>query len=379
MNLNKEDIEIREVSSKKDFNRFIEFPYRLYRNHPYYVPHLRFDEKTTLNQKKNPAFAYCDAKYWIALKGHQVVGRIAGIINHAYIRRWNNRYIRFGWLDFEEDEGIVSALIAQVERWGKLQGMEAMHGPMGFTDLDYEGMLVQGFDYLGTLATLYNYAYYPQLLEKLGFIKEVDWVEYRIKVPGQIPEKIEQVARVAMKRYGLSVLRARKPKDLLPYTPQIFQLINQAYAGLHGVVELSERQIAYYTKQYFSFIRVDFVTLVIDGEGKLAAFGITMPSLSKALQKGGGRLFPLGFIHLLRALKKNSVGDMYLVAVRPELQGKGVNAILMTEIARAYIKNNINFAESNPELETNVQVQSIWKYFPSINHKRRRCFIRHIN
>ncbi len=207
----------------------------------------------------------------------------------------------------------------------------------------------------------------------------MDWLEYRIQVPGEIPEKIVRTAKIVMERLGLKVVQARKAKKILPYAAEIFRLINLAYADLHGVVELTERQIKYYTSQYFSFIRADFVTLVTDKEGRLAAFGITMPSLSIALQKSKGRLLPLGFLYLLRALKKNSVGDMYLVAVRPDLQGKGVNAILMNEITRSYIRNGIKFAESNPELETNRQVQAIWRYYEAHNHKRRRCFIKFLN
>ncbi len=375
-NIEKMDILIKEVTTKKDLKIFIDFPYMLYKGNAWFVPPLRFDERATLRRDKNPAFDYCEARYWLAFKNGKVAGRIAGIINHAYIRKWGKNYIRFGWLDFEADEKIATALLDRIESWGKERGMSAIHGPMGFTDLDHEGMLIEGFDQLGTLATAYNYPYYPQYLERSGYEKEVDWVEYRIKVPGKIPEKIERIAQIAMARGGFQVVQARRARDILPYAPEVFQLINQSYAGLHGVVELTDKQIKYYTSQYFSFIRPDFVTLVTDWDGKLAAFGITMPSLSLALQKAKGRLLPLGFLYLLAALKKNSVGDMYLIAVRPDSQGKGVNAILMKEITGAYIRNGIQFAESNPELESNLQVQAIWKYYEALNHKRRRCFIK---
>ncbi len=372
-------IEIKEVFTKKDLRVFINFPYGLYKDHGCFVPPLRFDEASVLNRKKNPAFDYCEARYWVAYKNGIPAGRIAGIINHSYIRKWKNKYIRFGWMDFVEDQDVAAALLERVESWGRERGMSAIHGPMGFTDLDQEGMLVEGFDQLGTLATIYNYPYYPACLERTGYAKEVDWLEYRIKVPDRIPEKIERAAKLSMERLGLRVVKARKAKDILPYAPEIFQLINEAYAGLHGVVELTGKQIKYYTSQYFSFIRADFVSLVTDREGRLAAFGITMPSLSVALQKAKGRLLPLGFLHLLKALKRNTVGDMYLVAVRPDLQGKGVNAVLMSEITRSYILNGIEFAESNPELETNLPVQSIWRYYEARNHKRRRCFIKQLN
>ncbi len=372
------NIQIKEVTTKKELRAFIKFPNTLYNGNAFYVPPLRFDEKATLRMDKNPAFDYCEARYWLAFKENKVVGRIAGIINHAYIHKWGRKFIRFGWLDFAADEAVAAALLSVVENWGLERGMTAIHGPMGFTDLDNEGMLIEGFDQLGTLATIYNYPYYPLYLERFGYGKEADWIEYRIRVPERVPERIERAASLSHARLGLQVIPLHKAKDILPYAEDIFRLINLTYAGLHGVVELSDKQIKYYTSQYFSFIRPDFVTLIADREGRLAAFGITMPSLSLALQKAKGKLLPLGFLYLLKALKKNSVGDMYLVAVRPDLQGKGVNAILMKEITRSYIRNGIRYAESNPELETNRQVQAIWRYYQAKDHKRRRCFIKEL-
>lgn len=369
---------IKEVINKRDLEKFIDFPYQLYKDHDCFVPPLRFDEKNTLRRDRNPAFDYCEAKYWLAYKDKKVVGRIAAIINRSYIEKWENRYMRFGWFDFEEDKEIVKALIEQVENWAKEKGMVAVHGPLGFTDLDHEGMLVEGYDQLGTLATLYNYPYYPLLIERLGYRKDVDWLEYKIKVPGVMPANLEKNASVVQRRLQLTVIQARKAKDILPYASALFQLINSTYADLYGVVPLTEKQIRYYTKQYFSFIRPDFVSLITNKEGRLVAFGITMPSLSRALQKAKGRLLPFGFIYLLRAMKKNTHGDLYLVAVDKSLQGKGVNAVLMYEITKAYIKNGIQYAESNPELETNEQVQSIWQYYDAQQHKRRRCFIKHL-
>ncbi|HVM86959.1 MAG TPA: hypothetical protein VMT76_02145 [Puia sp.] len=372
------DISVREVSGSKDMDAFIAFPYRLYSGNKFYVPKLRFDEKNTLNRKRNPAFEYCEARYWLAIKNKSVVGRIAAIVNHSYISKWGKQYMRFGWIDFEEDLNIAAALLQVVEQWAKEKKMEAVHGPMGFTDLDFEGMLVEGFDQLGTLATIYNYPYYPEFMHQLGYGKEIDWLEYKIEVPEALPERIEKIAGAIRERLGLQVVRARNAKQLLPYAPQIFKLINEAYSHLHGVVELSGKQIDYYTKQYFSFIRTDFVTLVADKKGELAAFGITMPSLSHALQKCKGSLLPFGFVHLLKSLRKNTLADLYLVAVRNDMQSKGVNAMLITEVAKAYIKAGVRFAESNPELETNTQIQSFWKHFNAVNHKRRRCFIKPI-
>jgi GNAT superfamily N-acetyltransferase len=371
-------ITVTEVTTRKQFNEFIDLPYRLYQGHPYFVPPLRFDEVATLRKDKNPAFDYSETKYWLAYKEGRVAGRIAGIINHAYIQKWKNPHMRFGWIDFEEDEEIVKSLFAKVEEWARINNLKAVHGPLGFTDLDHEGTLVEGYDQLGTLATIYNYPYYPKLIEKLGYKKDIDWVEYKIKIPKTIPEKLAKVASIVERRQALKPLHLRSSKEVLPYTREIFELINSTFEDLYGVVPLTQKQIDYYTKQYFSFIHPDFISLILDKDGKLAAFGITMPSLSYALQKAKGTLFPFGFIHILKALRKNKIGDLYLVAVRKDLQGKGVNALLMHELTKSYIKHGIEYAESNPELEDNKQVQSLWEYYDAQQHKRRRCFIKHL-
>ena len=254
--------------------------------------------------------------------------------------------------------------------------MEAVHGPLGFTDLDYEGMLIEGFDQRGTMATIYNYPYYPKLLENSGYEKDTDWIEYRIKVPERIPERIEQIAQNVEKRYSLKIIRTKKPKDLLPYAEEIFELINSTYEELYGVVPLTKKQTAYYAKQYLSFLRTEFICMIADKNDKIVSVGISMPSLSAALQKSKGKLFPLGFIHLLNALKKNEGIDMLIVGIRKDFQNKGVNAILINEMGKSYIRNNIRWAESNPELEDNTKVQSLWQYFDAVQHKRRRCYIK---
>lgn len=371
-------VTVKEVTTRKQFADFIDLPYRLYKGHPCFAPPLRFDEVATLRKDKNPAFDYCEAKYWLAYKDGRVAGRIAGIINYAYFKKWKNPYLRFGWIDFEDDEEIVKSLMEKVEAWAREKDLKAVHGPLGFTDLDHEGMLVEGYDQLGTLATIYNFPYYPQLLEKLGYKKDIDWVEYKIKIPKTMPEKLSKVSSIVQRRLGLQPLHLRSSKEVLPYTKEIFELINSTFSDLYGVVPLTRRQVDYYTKLYFSFIQPDFVSLVLDKNGKLGAFGITMPSLSRALQKANGSLFPFGFIHILKALKKNRLGDLYLVAVRKDLQGKGANAILMYELTKAYIKHGIEYAESNPELEDNEQVQSLWQYYEAQQHKRRRCYIKHL-
>lgn len=373
-------ITIREVINKKQFNAFLDLPYRLYaKDHPYNVPLLRFDEKTTLQKDKNPAFDYCEARYWLAYKDNKPVGRIAGILNKAFIDKWGKKHLRFGWFDFEQDHQIAKLLLQQVEDWAKQLGMEAVHGPLGFTDLDHEGMLVDGFEHTATMAAIYNYPYYPSIIEKIGYQKDTDWVQHRITLPTAMNEKLEKIAETVKKRYGLQVVPLKKSKDVLPYAEAVFELTNEAYSELYGVVPLTKRQMEYYTKQYFSLIRADFLSLVVDKDNKIAGFGITMPSLSKALQKSGGKLFPFGFVHLLKALKKNDTADLLLVAVRKDMQGKGVNAILIHETLKSYLKNGIRYVESNHQLEHNTKVQSMWDFFDNIQHKRRRCYIKYLN
>jgi ribosomal protein S18 acetylase RimI-like enzyme len=371
-------ITIVEVTSKKQLKQFVAFPLSLYKDHPYFVPPLNFDELNTLQEKVNPAFDHCEARYWLAYKNNEIVGRIAGIYNKAYVAKWKRDYMRFGWIDFIEDIEVVRALMNTVEAWAKEKSLAAVHGPLGFTDLDYEGMLVEGYDERGTMATIYNYPYYPQLMEELGYVKDVDWVEYRVNVPDQTPEYIHKIAELVKRRYQLNVVHLKSAKDILPYAKDIFRLVNETYSELYGVVELTDKQAAYYTKMYFSMVKKDFVTLITDKHNKLICFGLTMPSLSVALQKARGSLFPFGFIHLLKALKKNDEADMYLVAIDKEYQGKGVNALLMQQTNIAFNKFGIKYAETNPELEVNEKVQSIWEHYVARQHKRRRCFIKQL-
>jgi hypothetical protein len=373
------DLRIAEVNSKSEFRKFVKFPLKLYKGSKEFVPPLLFDEMNTLSPSKNPAFEYCDAKFWLAFRGNEVVGRIAGIINHRFIEIWGKKAVRFGWIDFIDDEEVSSALLNEVYKWGKEKGLEEIQGPLGFTDLDYEGMLIEGFNEVGTLATIYNYPYYPKHLEKFGYEKEVDWVEFEIKVPEKVPEKADRVAKIVMEKLKVKVLDAKSKKDLIPYGNDLFNLINVAFKNLFGFVPLTDKQIQYYIKQYLGFVTPHYTKIIIDENNKLAGFVIGMPSLTKALQKSGGRLLPFGFIHFLKALSKsNKYIDLYLGAIRPDLQGKGADALLMTEITRSSIKNKVISAETNVELETNVLVQSHWKYFDARQHKRRRCFVKKI-
>ena len=369
---------IKKVKSKKDLKKFISFTYQLYKGNKFWIPPLRNDEFNILYKTKNPAFDFCDVKLWLAYKNDKIVGRIAGIINHSYIEKWENKYARFGWIDFVDDENVTKALLETVENWAKENGMEAVHGPLGFTDLDPEGMLIEGFEELGTIATIYNYPYYSRHLEKYGYSKDIDWIEFEVKVPEKVPEKIERIANIAKKKKKLTVFKTKSSKDLKPYAKEIFKVLNDAFEHLYGVVPLTEKQVEKYIEHYIGTIPHKFISIILDESGKIAAFGITMPSLSKAFQKANGRLLPFGFLHILKALKKNDSVDLFLVAVRPDLQGKGVNALLFKELIQTYIDKKIVKAETNIELESNTKVQAQWKFFEHRQHKRRRCFIKYL-
>lgn len=370
------NVSIKEVTSRKDLLRFIKFPFKLYHRHPYWVPPLIQDEVNTLSKDKNPAFEFCDSRYWLAYSNGDIVGRIAAIYNRKAVEKWQKKQLRFGWFDTEDDLEISKALFEQVENWAVELGMEAIHGPLGFTDLDYEGMLVEGFDELGTMVTIYNYPYYPRHVEQLGYQKDVDWIEYQIKVPESLPPDIDRIVTAAKEKYGVKLLDLKRKKDILPYAKEIFQVLDKAYVELYGSTPLTERQVETYIKQYFSFINPDYVAVLLNKSGNVIGFGITMPSLSKALQKARGRLFPFGFIHLLKALRKNSKADLYLVGIIPQHQGKALNSLMISTVAKAFIRNGIRLVETNPELENNRQVQAQWKFFEKRQHKRRRCYLK---
>jgi hypothetical protein len=369
-------LEIKEVRSKKDIREFAKFPLQLFKGSPYWVPQITADEIKLISRDANPAFDFCDAQYWLAYKEGELVGRIGGIINHRYNEKIKKNCARFSMIDFVDDAEVAKLLLETVENWARSKGAELLHGPFGFTDMDPEGMLVEGFEEMGTIATIYNYPYYPKYMEQNGYEKEVDWVEYELVPPQDIPEKVERIAQIALERNKLKVLKFKKVKDLLPYAPQIFEVLNECYEDLHGFVSLTDKQINMYIKQYFGFVVPEYIPVIVNEQNRVVAFGITMPSLSKAFQKAKGNLFPFGFIHILRAMKKNDRVDLYLTGVRPDYQDKGVNAILMVEMNKVYIKNNIKKVESNPELETNSKVQAQWRFYDKRQHRRRRCFVK---
>lgn len=373
-------VEIKVVETKEDLKKFVLFGNELYKNNPYHIPVLVKDELETLDKDINPAFEFCEAVYYLAYKNGRIVGRIAGIINHRANEAWNQTHARFGFVDFINDNEVVDALFDAVAKWAKSKGMDMLHGPMGFTDMDKEGMLVEGFDRLGTMITIYNYAYYPKQLERIGFMKDQDWKEYLITIPDSIPERHVRISNLVSQKYGLSVLKFKSNKELIPYGPVVFELINKCYANLYGFSQLSDRQIQYYSKMYMPLLRPDFVTMIRrDKDEKIIGFGLALPNLSKALRKANGSLFPFGFIHLLRALKgRPRVVDLYLMGVLPEYQNRGVNALLFNDLIPIFRQSGAKFAESNPELETNMSVQLQWNYFERKHHKTRRAYIKPI-
>ena len=368
------EIQLKEVNSLRELKQFVSFQYSLYRHNKYWVPPIRADELQSLRKEKNPAFDFYEAKYWLAYKNGRIVGRIAGMINKKYNEKWNKKAARFGWFDFIDDEEVSFALLHAVEQWAGINGMTRVHGPLGFTDMDGEGTLIEGFEEVSTLGAIYNYPYYPQHIEHSGYSKDIDWVEYEVTMHPGIPEKVERMAEIALKRNNLTILKVNKAKEMLPYAKDIFHVLNEAYKDLYGFVELSDKQIDMYVKQYFNFIIPEYVPVVLDSSNRVVAFGIIMPSLSRAFQKCNGHLFPFGFIHVLRAMKNNRKADLYLTAVRPDMQNKGINAILIHESNKMFIKNKIEKVETNRELETNAKVRAQWKFYENRQHKRRRCY-----
>ena len=364
------------AADKKSLSRYVKFGIDLYDGNDCFVPPLIFDEVETMMPDKNPAFEFCKAQSFMAYDDGKPVGRITAIINNAVNERTGSKEARFGFVDFIDDPKVSSALFEAAEVWARKNGMSEMIGPMGFTDMDHEGMLVDGFDQLGTMATIYNFPYYPAHLEQLGYVKDVDWVEYRITVPDKVPDKYMRIADVVRRKYGLRTVKYTNRKKLKDdYGVALFELINQAYDQLYGYSPLSKKQIEYYIGKYLGILRLDCVSVIVDPDDNLVGVGISIPSFSRALQRSKGRLFPFGWVHILKAIKgRNDVVDLMLIAVKPEYQNKGVNALLFADLLPTYIKNGYKYAESNLELEDNANVQLQWQYFERRLHRRRRAY-----
>ncbi len=375
-------VTIKKVSTKRDLKRFIRFNYELYKHNPYSVPDLYDDMLNTFNKQKNAAFEFCEAEYFLAYKDGKLAGRVAAIINRRANETWQKKEVRFGWIDFIDDTEVSEALIRTVEQWGKERGMTHIQGPLGFTDMDAEGMLIEGFDQLGTMATIYNYPYYPAHMERLGFRKDADWVEFKIYIPDAIPDKHRRISDLIQRKYNLQIKKYTSGKKIAQdYGQAIFELVNEAYQPLYGYSSLTQRQIDQYVKMYLPILDLRMVTLITDAQDQLVAVGISMPSLARALQRSHGRLLPFGWFHLLKALffkRRSHILDLLLVAVKPEYQNKGVNALLFSDLIPVYQQLGFEYAESNPELELNGKVQAQWDYFKTEQHKRRRAFVKEI-
>lgn len=371
-------IRISEVTDRRGLREFIRYPFALYRNSPNWVPPLVSDEWSTFLKHKNPAYSYCEARFWLAKRNGKTVGRIVGIRNDKANQKWKQKHLRFGWIDFEDNPEISKMLMGKVEDWAREQALTAVHGPMGFTDMDKEGMLIEGFDELGTLPMIYNYDYYPRHMDNLGFRKDVDWLEYEITVPRQLDEKFPRLRKLVFEKYGLRLVDARSARELRKYAHQIFHVLNASFDSLYGFVALSPEQIDIYADQYFGFIQPDFTKVVVDSAGDVVGFEVGMPRLSRALQRARGRLLPFGFVPLLRALKKPEEVVFYLIGVRPDYQSKPVNAILMSEFYQSLIDRGVHKVATCGELEDNHEINLLMKNFPHRQHKRRRAWIRDI-
>ncbi len=374
-------IEIKEITpSRSNLKKFVQFQIDLYEGNEYFVPPLISDNVDTLDPNKNPAFDFCESAYFMAYRDGKPVGRIAVILNKKLNEISRQKNLRFGFIDFIDDKEVSRALLKAAEDWGRKRGLNKLIGPLGFTDMDYEGILIEGYDELSTMATIYNYPYYQEHMEAAGFKKESDWLEFLMEVPDAVPEKYNRIAEIVKKKFGLRVLKYSNRKKIAEeYGHALFHLINEAYKNLFQYSPLSERQIDHYIDVYLGLLNLELVTLIVDSEDKLVGVGISMQSMSRALQKSKGKMFPFGWYHLLKGLKgKNDRVDLLLVAIHPDYQNKGVNALLFQDLIPYYIKNGYKYAESNPEMESNSKVQSQWEYFNTRQHKRRRAFSKKI-
>lgn len=370
-------IQIKTVTTRKDLKTFVRYANRLYKGNKYYVPSMPFDDMNTLDKEKNGAFDFCKAEYYLAYKDGEVVGRVAAIVNYKANEAWKVDQVRFGWFDFIDDLEVSKALLDAVVAFGKAHGMTQIVGPLGFTDFDPEGMLVEGFDRVSTMALIYNHPYYPEHMKKHGYVKETGWLEYRITIPDELPEKHIKIAEIVKERYNLSVVKKTKRQIRKEkYGHKLFRLINETYCVLYGYSLLSEKQIDQYVDVYLGLVDMEMLTFIEDSEGELIGAGITIPSMAEALQKCNGEIFPFGWYYLLKSMYwgKPDTLDMLLIGVKPEWQNKGVNSLLFVDLFQRYKKMGFKYAETNANLETNAKVQAMWTPFEREQHKKRWVF-----
>lgn len=372
-------VEIKEVQSRRELREFVNFPEKLYRHNPYYVPPLEFDQMDTLDQKKGAAQEFCDSKLYLAYKDGKLAGRVAAIVNRLANKQWNHKEVRFGWYDFIDDREVSKALMDKVEEFGRKYGMESVVGPLGFTDFDPEGLLVEGFDQLSTMALIYNYPYYVDHIEEMGFQKDADWIEYKIEVPKALPERVARMANIIEQRANVHVTpltrKLIKEKD---YAHKIFKIINECYKNLYNFTVLPEKMADKYIGFYLKVLDLNYVSLVENDNDEIVAFGITMPSIVRALQRSRGKLFPFGWWYLAKSLffKREEGVEMLLVGVNPEYRNSGVNTLVQLDMFKKYTDAGVKWAETNAILETNIKNQGQFKEFDRECKKRRRSYIK---
>ena len=373
-------VSIVEVTTKAQLRRFVEYPIELYKDVPQYIPGTYDDDLQDWDRKKNPAFEYCQARCWLAMRDGEIVGRIGAILSRKANEKWHTNRLRFTQVDFIDDPEVSAALFGVVEDWARELGCTAVHGPLGFTDMDREGMLVEGFDRRSCFFTYYNYPYYIDHMTALGYVKDVDWIEELITVPTdeKIIQRWEKLSDFVLKRNHLHIVEPKNRLAYLPLLKPFFDLVNVAYAPLYGTVDLTEQQIRKYSAKFAPLINPNTTCFVMDKNDRMIAFGVGAPSLAAAMQKHRGRLFPTGWIDVLKAFRKNDTVDLLLIAVHPDYQARGVNAIILSKTMKGCLKMGIKEAETGPMLELNEKVQSQWKDFQTEQHKRRRCFVKEL-
>ncbi len=369
---------IKEVLKENELNEFIRFPERLYKGIGNYIPPVRSEEEKTFAVDINPAFEYCDARLWLALRDNKVVGRVAGIINHRYNDLHNEKYARFGWLDFIEDQEVLQKLMHTVEVWATENNAVKIHGPIGFTSFDPSGVLVEGFEEMPTTYAHYNFPYYNDLLEKTGYRKDVDWIEFNVNMPKEIPERIARGAEMVKNRYNLHTLKVKNRRQLLKHTGEVFKLINKSYAGLYGFSEISKAQAKQLINANWFILRHAYISLVADESDKLVGFGLAFPSMSEALKKINGRITLKGYLSIFKGLRQHKTVDLLLIAVRHDYQSKGVHAMIFDDMGRTFIQKGILDIETTKELETNRKVNQLWNKLDARQHKRSRCYIKQL-
>jgi hypothetical protein len=374
----KEEIIIKEVTTKKEFNSFFEFPYTLFKNDKMWIPQLLSDEKNTFDEKKNPAFEFCKSKMFLAYKGNKIVGRIAGIINSKANEVWKQKRVRFGWMDFIDDKEVAQKLLTTVEAFGKNEGMNEIVGPLGFCNMDRAGMVVYGFDVEVSGSCYYNPEYYPKILEEIGYQKEVDTVQYELPASQLIPEKVNKINSLIREKYKVKIVEGITKKEIAErYGVKLFKALNDSYSGLFGFVPLTDKQIDYYIKQYFPFLNLKMICLVANENDDIVGFGISMPSLSKALKKSKGKLLPFGWWYLLKALKNYEKIDLLLTGVTPDWQNRGIHSLYHAVLNNNYIELGVKTAYTNPQLESN-EAHRIWLKYNSKLLIRRRIFVKNL-